>query len=90
MTINYEDDRLESVKQIDAAASLSNKVIELKNIEDEISNAENSISKLKEQAKVLSEVEIPKMMQEMNITKLKLKDGEAVDIKKIYGASIPP
>ena len=50
MTINYEDDRLESVKQIDAAASLSNKVIELKNIEDEISNAENSISKLKEQA----------------------------------------
>jgi len=103
MTINYEDDRLESVKQIDAAASLSNKVIELKNIEDEISNAENSISKLKEQAKVLSEnsisklkeqakvlseVEIPKMMQEMNITKLKLKDGESVEVKPFYYASI--
>jgi hypothetical protein len=25
----------------------------------------------------------------MQITKLKLKDGEAVEIKKIYGASIP-
>ena len=43
MSIDYEDDRLESVKQIDAAASLSNKVIELKNIEDEIENAEKSI-----------------------------------------------
>ena len=88
MTINYEEDRLESVNQIDAAASLSNKVIELKNIEDEISNAENSISKLKEKAKVLSEVEIPKMMQEMNITKLKLKDGESVEVKPFYYASI--
>ena len=88
MSIDYEDDRLESVKQIDAAASLSNKVIELKNIEDEIENAEKSISKLKEQSKVLSEVEIPKMMQEMNITKLKLKDGESIELKPFYYASI--
>jgi hypothetical protein len=29
------------------------------------------------------------MMEEMHITKLKLKDGESVEIKKIYGASIP-
>ena len=28
-------------------------------------------------------------MEEMHITKLKLKDGESVEIKKIYGASIP-
>ena len=88
MSIDYEDYRLESVKQIDAAASLSNKVIELKNIEDEIENAEKSISKLKEQSKVLSEVEIPKMMQEMNITKLKLKDGESIELKPFYYASI--
>jgi len=26
----------------------------------------------------------------MHITKLKLKDGESVEIKKIYGASITP
>ena len=29
------------------------------------------------------------MMDDMQITKLKLKDGEQVEIKKIYGASIP-
>ena len=87
--INYEEDRVQSVTQADAAKSLSDKVIELKNLEDEISNAEKSVSKLKEQAKTLSQFDIPMMMEEMHITKLKLKDGESVEIKKIYGASIP-
>ena len=87
--IDYEQDRVQSVTQADAAKSLSDKVIELKNLEDEISNAEKSVSKLKEQAKTLSQFDIPMMMEEMHITKLKLKDGESVEIKKIYGASIP-
>ena len=88
--INYEEDRIHSITQADAAKSLSDKVIELKNLEDEIQNAEESVSKLKEKAKILSWYELPKMMEEMHITKLKLKDGESVEIKKIYGASIPP
>ena len=87
--IDYEQDRVQSVTQADAAKSLSDRVIELKNLEDEISNAEESVSKLKEKAKTLSQYEIPVMMEEMHITKLKLKDGESVEIKKIYGASIP-
>ena len=86
--INYEEDRVHSITQADAAKSLSDKVIKLKNLEDEISNAEESVSKLKEKAKTLSEFEIPKMMEEMHITKLKLKDGESVEIKKVYSGSI--
>ena len=88
--IDYEKDRIQSVTQADAAKSLSDKVIKLKNLEDEISNAEKSVSKLKEQAKQLSQFDIPAMMEEMHITKLKLLDGESVEIKKIYGASITP
>ena len=88
--INYEEDRVQSVTQADDAKTLSDKVIELKNLEDEIQNAEESVAKLKEKAKTLSQFEIPVMMEEMHITKLKLKDGESVEIKKIYGASIPP
>jgi hypothetical protein len=88
--IDYEQDRVQSVTQADAAESLSSKVIELKNLEDEIANAEKSVSKLKEQAKALSQFEIPEMMEKMHITKLKLKDGEAVEIKKFYSASILP
>ena len=89
MTINFENDRMQSVEQIDSAKRLSDKVIELKDLEDEIANAEASVKKLKEKALQLSAVEIPAMMDEMQITKLKLKDGESVEIKKIYGASIP-
>jgi hypothetical protein len=87
--INYEEDRVQSITQADAAKSLSDKVIELRNLEDQIKNAEDSVSKLKEKQKTLSQYEIPTMMEEMHITKLKLKDGESVEIKKIYGASIP-
>jgi len=89
MTINFENDRMQSVEQIDSAKRLSDKVIELKDLEDEIANAEESIKKLKEKANLLSMVEIPAMMDEMQITKLKLKDGESVEIKKVYGATIP-
>ena len=81
--IDYEQDRVQSVTQADAAKSLSDRVIELKNLEDEISNAEESVSKLKEKAKTLSQFEIPKMMEEMHITKLKLKDGGYEPVQKI-------
>jgi len=88
--INFEDDRVESVTQIDAAKTLSDKVLKLKDLEDEIANAEESINKLKEQARILSQFEIPAMMQDMHITKLKLKDGESVEVKPFYSASITP
>ena len=32
---------------------------------------------------------IPTMMQEMNISTLKLADGTSVEVKPVYGASIP-
>ena len=87
--IDYENDRMQSVEQIDSAKRLSDKILELKHLEDEIANAEESLKKLKEKARAISSIEIPAMMDEMQITKLKLKDGEAVEIKKVYGASIP-
>ena len=80
--IDFEKDRMQSVEQIDSAKRLSDKVLELKDLEDEIANAEESLKKLKEKAKVVSSVEIPAMMDDMQITKLKLKDGESVEIKK--------
>ena len=89
MTIDFENDRMQSMEQINSAKRLSDKVIELKDLEDEILNAEESVKKLKEKALQLSAIEIPAMMDEMQITKLKLKDGEAVEVKKVYGASIP-
>jgi hypothetical protein len=87
--IDYENDRIQSVEQIDSAKRLSDKILDLKDLEDEVANAEESLKKLKEKTKAISCVEIPAMMDEMQITKLKLKDGESVEVKKIYGAFIP-
>ena len=89
MSIDYRKDKQDSVGAVANPNELANKVQELKELEDEIANAEASVKKLKEKAKILSSFEIPEMMKDMNITKLKLKDGEQVEIKKIYGASIP-
>jgi len=90
MTIDFENDRMQSVEQIDSAKKLSDKVIELKDLEDEIANAEAGVKKLKEQANIISQFEIPQMMKEMNIEKLKLNDGETVEVSQFYNASILP
>jgi hypothetical protein len=82
MNINFEDDRMQSIEAANNASTLSEKVMQLKDLEDEIANAEESVKKLKEQARIISCIEIPQMMETMNIKKLKLKDGESVEVKK--------
>lgn len=88
MNINFRDDKIDAMKAVVDPKQLTDKVEQLKNLEDEIQNAEQSISKLKEQAKAISEFEIPEMMKEMNITKLKLTDGESVEVRNFYSASL--
>ena len=89
MNINFRDDKIDAMKAVVDPKQLTDKVQQLKNLEDEIANAEDGVKKLKEQARIISELEIPSMMKEMNITKLKLSDGESVEIGKFYNASIP-
>ena len=88
--IDFEKDRVDSVTQVDQTKSLSDKVIELRNLEDQVAASENHTKDLKEKAKQLSNFDIPKMMQEMNVTKLKLKDGASIEVKPFYGAYISP
>ena len=88
MSINFREDKQEQIKAVANPNELANKVQQLKDLEDEIANAEASIKKLKEKANVLSQFEIPQMMEEMNIKKLKLKDGETVEVSNFYSASI--
>jgi len=90
MTIDYRKDKMDTMQAVDDPKTLAEKVEELKNLEDEIANAEDGIKKLKEKANVLSQFEIPKMMENMNITKLKLKDGQTVEVSNFYSASILP
>ena len=88
MSIDFRGDKQEQIKAVANPNELANKVQQLKDLEDEIANAESSIKKLKEKANILSQFEIPQMMEEMNIKKLKLKDGEQIEVSNFYSASI--
>ena len=87
--IDFEKDRKESLGAINEAKELSDQVIKLRSLEDEIEEQEKKIKELKRKSELLSGEVIPTMMQEMNISTLKLADGSAVEVKPIYGASIP-
>jgi hypothetical protein len=86
--VNFRKDKVDAIKAVVDPKQLADKVQQLKNLEDEIANAEAGVKKLKEQANVISQFEIPQMMEEMNIKKLKLKDGETVEVSNFYSASI--
>jgi len=67
---------------------LSAQVTKLQGLEDELASKETELKKLKKNIELISGEVIPTMMQEMNISTLKLADGSAVEVKPIYGASI--
>ena len=86
--INFEKDRVDSVTQIDSTKTLSDEVIKLRNLEDQVKASEEHTKTLKEKARELSQIVIPQMMKEMNITKLKLKDGASIEVSNFYSAKI--
>jgi len=88
-SINFEEDRKESLGAVNEAKELSDQVVNLRSLEDEIEDKEKELKELKRKSELLSGEVIPTMMQEMNISTLKLADGSAVEVKPIYGASIP-
>ena len=59
-------------------------------MEDDLAKKEDAIKKLKKDIEVISGEVIPTMMQEMNLSTLKLSDGSSVEVKPVYGASISP
>jgi len=88
-SINFEADQTESITQANDAKELSDQVVKLRNLEDQIKMVEDNLKSLKKQQEVLSGEVIPTMMTEMNISTMKLADGSAIEVKPVYGASIP-
>tara|TARA_A100001035_G_scaffold107196_1_gene84065 strand:+ start:168 stop:716 length:549 start_codon:yes stop_codon:yes gene_type:complete len=90
MSINFEQDKQTTLTKVDDAKSLANQVLKLKSMEDDLAKKEDAIKKLKKDIEVISGEVIPTMMQEMNLSSLKLEDGSSVEVKPVYGASISP
>ena len=85
----FEDDSPQQVNEIENVRSLSEYVIRLQSLEDEVKIIEENLKKKKEAADKISEEVIPEIMNDMKLKTLKLTDGSAIEVKEIYGASIP-
>ena len=87
-SINFEEDQREDLNSVNDAKSLSDQVVKLKQLEDQLVEKEEELKELKRHIELVSGEVIPTMMQEMNISTLKLADGSSVEVKPVYGASI--
>tara|TARA_R110000824_G_scaffold24933_1_gene87297 strand:+ start:375 stop:935 length:561 start_codon:yes stop_codon:yes gene_type:complete len=87
MDINLRADAPDQSDIIDPK-KLSEEVEKLKSIQANIKSKEDEIKTLKEDEKHYSCLVIPKLMGDMNLKSLKLKDGSELTIKKIYSASM--
>jgi len=86
--INYEQDQRKDLDSVNESGKLSDQVVKLTNLEDELANKEKELKELKRKVELVSGEIIPTMMQEMNISTLKLADGTSVEVKPLYRASI--
>jgi len=87
MLIDLRKDAPDQSTSIDPD-KLSTEVEKLQSVKKQIENLESRIKDLKEDEKYFSCVIIPKLMEDMNLSSLKLKDGSELSVKKIYSASI--
>jgi len=89
MTIDFEKDQREELDGANDAKKLSDQVVKLQALESEMLIKEQEYKEVKRKVELVSSEVIPTMMQEMNISTLKLSDGTSVEVKPVYGASIP-
>jgi len=88
-SIDFEKDKTQDMASADNAGELSSQVIKLKGLEDQIKDLDIQLKDIKREADKVSGEVIPTIMQEMNISSLKLADGSAVEVKPVCGANIP-
>ena len=82
-------DAPQQVNELENARSLSNYVLQLQKLEDEIKVGEEKLKQKKEVADKISEQVIPEIMESMKLKTMKLNDGSAIEVKEIYSATIP-
>ena len=85
--INFEEDQQEIIEKTDIS-SLAGYCKELKAYEDEIADLEEKIKYKKEKMDKISSEIIPNMLAEQGLSSLKLADGSAVEVKKVYNCTI--
>ena len=88
LTEQMEQDQTEVIKSTTNIKTLSDQVLKLRAMEDQLKIMEEALkTKKKEIDRVSGEV-IPTMLSEMGLSQLKLADGSSVDVRPFYSANI--
>ena len=85
----FVEDSPDQVNELANVDNLSKHVLDLQRLESEIEKEEHLLKQKKARADKISAEVIPEIMDQMKLKTLKLQDGSAIEVKEIYGASIP-
>ena len=78
--INVDTDKVKSISE------LCNRLLDL---QEQARRIEDNLKSKNDEIRVLSEQEIPNLMQEAGVSEFKLADGSSVSVKPFYAARIP-
>ena len=85
--VSLRDDAPDQLDAVDPT-ELSEAIEKLNSVNAQINNAEKNLKELKEQEKQLNNFTIPEIMNKMNLSTVKLRDGSELSVKKVYSATI--
>jgi len=83
-----EKDQTEVISKTSNIKSLSDEVLKLRDLEDQLKIMEETLKIRKKEIDRVSGEIIPTMLAEMGLSQLKLADGSSVDVKPFYSATI--
>ncbi len=88
LTEQMEQDQTEVIKSTTNIKTLSDQVLKLRAMEDQLKIMEDALKTKKKEIDRISGEVIPTMLSEMGLSQLKLADGSSVDVKPFYSATI--
>ena len=88
MTINFEQDQQDAMKNTGGVQSRADQVERLEGVTSSIEQAEEQLKELKKKKDYISGEVIPTMMSEMGLAELKLHDGSHLKVSTSYRATI--
>ena len=82
-------DAPQDVDNLTGAENLSDLVLQLQKLEDEVKEDEERLKDKKQKIDKLSGIAIPEIMESMKLKTMKLSDGSGMEIREMYSATIP-
>ena len=82
-------DAPQDVDNLTGAENLSDLVLQLQKLEDEVKEDEENLKRKKQRIDKISGIAIPEIMESMKLKTMKLSDGSGIEIREMYSATIP-